>query len=157
MDAVGTQGHRSIDTVRWRLADDARLGDLGRSLAEAGLLRPRLRLGRRHPNRREWSTTATGRQGLRRVREQPAAGSALDGGSALRVALHGREAMPDAGLQAAIFERPLPPVAPGGLRRRLRATQDGDPFHAGYRTSGVIGGAATIAFLEGGAGDGGGF
>jgi hypothetical protein len=158
MDAVGTHGHRSVDTVRWRLADDERLRDLGRSLASAGLLRRRLRLrlGRRNPDRSEWSPTAAGHAALRRATGRPPADPALDGGSALPVALHGRHAMADADLRAAIFERPLPPVAPGGFGRRLRQAEDRNPFSARHRAHGVMGGAATFGFLEGGAGDGGG-
>jgi hypothetical protein len=157
MDAVGTHGHRSIDTIRWRLADDERLRVLGQSLAAAGMLRRRLRLGRRGPHRQAWSATGSGRQALRRILEQPPANHALDGGSALGVALHGRQSMTDAGLRAAIFERPLPPVVPGGLRRRLRKAEDGDPFYGDRRAQGAIGGAAVLGFLEGGGGDGGGF
>jgi hypothetical protein len=157
MDAVGTHGHRSIDTIRWRLAGDERLRDVGRSLAAAGLLRCRLRLGRRNPHRPAWSATGSGRQALLRVLERPPTDPTLDGGSALQVALRGREAMPDTDLRASIFERPLPPVPPGGFRRRLREAGDGDPFYADHRLPGTIGGAVTIGFLEGGAGDGGGF
>jgi hypothetical protein len=159
MDAVGTHGHRSVDTIHWRLAGDERLRELGRSLAAAGLLRRRLRLGRRDPDHPAWSATGSGRQALLRVLEQPPTDPAVDGGSALGVALHGRQAMPDADLRAAIFERPRAPVAPGGIRRRLREAQDGDPFYASYRSYGAIGGAATIGFLDGGGaggGDGGG-
>ncbi len=157
MDAVGTHGPRSVDTIRWRLAGDERLRDLERSLASAGLLRRRLPLGRRHPDRSGWSLTAAGRAALRRATGRPPADPALDGGSALPVALHGRPAMGDADLRAAIFERPLPPVAPGGFGRRLRQAEERDRFHADHRAHGVLGGAATFGFLEGGAGDGGGF
>ncbi len=124
MDAVGTRGHRSVDTVRWRLADDERIAGLGRSLAAAGLLR------------------------------RPA----LDGSGALRVARHGRSALPDMALRAQIFERLLPPVPRDGIARRLRAAADADPRYQAHRTGAAgIGGAAAIGFLEGGGGDGGGF
>jgi hypothetical protein len=72
MDAVGTHGHRSIDTVRWRLTGDARLAELGRSLAAAGLLKRRSSLGRRSTSA-EWTTTPAGREALRQVTDQPPA------------------------------------------------------------------------------------
>ena len=158
MDAVGTRGHRSIDTVRWRLTGDDRLADLGRSLGDAGLLRRRFRLGRRDVDRPAWFPTGSGRQALLEVTEKPPTDPAMDGGSAHLVALHGRQAMPDARLRAAIFERPAPPpVATGGLRRRRREAEDGDPALAAHRTQIALGGAAGLGFLEGGMGDGGGF
>ena len=150
LDAVGTRGHRSVDTIRWRLADDERLTGLGRSLAAAGLLRRRTLRGRE-----AWSPTRAGRHALRRLAAQPPVDRALDGGSALLVALTGREAMPDADLRAAIFERPaLPrgarapdrPSAPG-----MRAGSDSDdPAVAAYQTRNALGGAAGIGFIGGG-------
>src|SRR3954447_10034350 len=38
LDAVGPTGHRSVDTIRWRLLDDDRLLDVGRRLRAAGLV-----------------------------------------------------------------------------------------------------------------------
>jgi hypothetical protein len=157
MDAVGTQGHRSIDTIRWRLADDARISDLGRSLSSAGLLRRRLRFARRGPDGLDWSLTASGREALDRLSERPPTVAALDGGSALQVALHGRTTMPDADLQPSIFERPLPPLPPAergaDVRRRRRDAMDGDPSMAAYRTGGAAGIGGAIGM---GGGDGGG-
>jgi hypothetical protein len=155
MDAVGTRGHRSVDTVRWRLADDERIAGLGRSLAAAGLLRrPLLRRRGGIP----WSVTRSGREALRRAPEQRSADPALDGSGALRVARHGRSALPDMALRAQIFERLLPPVPRDGIARRLRAAADADPRYQAHRTGAAgIGGAAAIGFLEGGGGDGGGF
>ena len=95
MDAVGAEGHRSIDTIRSRLADDARIGALGRSLCSAGLLRRRLRFGHRASDDRDWSLTASGREALDRRAERPSV-RALDRGSTLQVALYGWAAMPDA-------------------------------------------------------------
>lgn len=161
MDAVGTRGHRSIDTIRWRLADDARISDLGRSLSSAGLLRHR-RFGRKGPDGHEWSLTAAGREALDRLTEHPPAVPALDGGSSFRVALFGRAAMPDADLRASIFERPLPPVPPAergtATRRRRRIAEDGDPSLAAYRTRGATayGGFGGADGGGGGGGDGGG-
>ena len=156
LDAVGTHGHRSVDTIRWRLAGDERLTGVGRSLAAAGLLRRTFR------GRETWSPTRAGRQALRRLAVQPPVDRALDGGSALLVALQGRAAMPDAALRAAIFERPALPAATGpGLGRRLlearRLRESDDPTLAAHQTRNALGGAAAIGFLEGGAGDGGGF
>ena len=37
LDAIGPAGHRSIDTIRWRVAGDERLLDVGHRLQEAGL------------------------------------------------------------------------------------------------------------------------
>jgi hypothetical protein len=157
MDAVGTHGHRSIDTVRWRLADDARLGELGRSLAGAGLLKRRSGLGRRGSKASEWTTTASGRDALDRLSERPPTLPTLDGGSAFQVALHGRESMPDADLRASIFEHPLPTVEPRARgaeeRRRRQDVLDGDPAAAAYATRNAIGMGGAIGF---GGGDGGG-
>jgi hypothetical protein len=156
MDAVGTHGHRSVDTVRWRLAGDARLAELGRSLAAAQLLKRRSSLGRRSTSA-EWTTTRAGREALRQVTGQPPATPALDGGSALQVALRGRETMPDAALRASIFEHPLPTVEPRARgaeeRRRRQDVLDGDPTAAAYATRNAIGLGGAIGF---GGGDGGG-
>ena len=161
LDAVGTQGHRSIDTIRWRLADDVRISDLARSLSAAGLLRHR-RFGRKDPDGLEWSLTASGREALDGLAEQPPVDRALDGGSSLRVALFGRGAMPDADLRASIFERPLPPLPPAergaATRRRRRIAEDGDPSLAAYRTRNTAAGYGGAAGFDGGGGgfDGGG-
>ena len=151
LDAVGTRGHRSVDSIRWRLADDDRLTGLGRSLAAAGLLRRRLR------GRDAWSATRAGRGALHRLAAQPPVDRALDGGSALLVALHGRTSMPDAALRAAVFERPsLPKVDGREIRRRRREAELRDPFAAAYHARGAVGGGAAIGFFGGGADVGGG-
>ena len=152
LDAVGTRSHRSVDTIRWRLTGDDRLTGLGRSLASSGLLRRTLR------GREAWSPTRAGRQALQRLAAQPPIDRALDGGSAVLVALGGREAMPDPALRAAIFERPALPKATGGrLREARRPRGSEDPSIAAHQTRNAVGGAAAIGFIEGGAGDGGGF
>jgi hypothetical protein len=157
MDAVGTQGHRSVDTIRWRLAGDERLAGLGASLAAAGLLRRRP-FARRRSDGPTWSTTKAGRQALLNAREHPPADRTLDGGSALAVALDGRRAMPDPARRAEIFERPLPPLPrTSGMGRRIRAADPLDSADAAFRTRTALGGAAAIGFIEGGGGDGGGF
>jgi hypothetical protein len=155
LDAVGTRGHRSVDTIRWRLTGDDRLTGLGRSLASSGLLRRTLR------GRQAWAPTRAGRETLRRLAAQPPADPAHDGGSAVLVALRGRAAMPDPALRAAVFERPASPETTGpGIGRRLREERrlrdSEDPLTA-HHTRNALGGAAAFGFLEGGGGDGGGF
>lgn len=151
LDAVGTRGHRSVDTVRWRLTGDARLTGIGPSLAADGLLRRRTLRGRG-----EWCPTHAGQQLLRRLLAQPPVDPALDGGSALQVALRGREAMADAGLRAAIFDRPALPKPSGrevaGKIRKARRLSD-DPVVAAYQGRTALGGAAGIGFIDGGGGD----
>ena len=155
LDAVGPRGHRSVDTIRWRLADDERLNGLGRSLAAAGLMHRRILRGRG-----TWSPTRAGREELRRLAEQPTVHRALDGGSALQVAMKGRDAMPDADLRASIFERPALPQATGhDVGRRLRDVRrrSDDPAVAAYQAHTALGGAAAFGFFGGdGGGDGGG-
>jgi hypothetical protein len=155
LDAVGTRGHPSVDTIRWRLTDDARLTGLGSSLAADGLLRRRTLRG---PG--AWCPTRTGQQALRRLEAQPRVDRALDGGSALQVALRGRAAMKDADLRAAIFERPaLPKVPAREIGRRLREWRrlSDDPAVAAYQSRTALGGAAGFGFIGGGGdGDGGG-
>lgn len=157
MDAVGTQGHRSVDTIRWRLAGDDRLRERERTLAAAGLLRRRPTLVRRAAAAGR-ATTSSGRRALLEAR-RAAPMPALDGGAAMTVALDGREALPDTALRQAIFERPVPPLPrSSGLGRRLRAAVRRDPEHGIYRTQHTaMGGAAATGFFAGGAGDGGGF
>jgi len=158
MDAVGTRGHRSADTVLWRTAGDERLAGLGASLAAAGLLRRRP-FARTKSGGPTWSTTKAGRQALLHAREHPPADRALDGGSALAVALDGRQAMPDPARRAEIFERPRPPLPrTSGMPRRTRAAELLDAERAASRTHlTAMGGAAAFGSIEGGGGDGGGF
>jgi hypothetical protein len=156
LDAVGTHGHRSIDTIRWRLADDDRIAARGRSLADSGLLqRPRF------ARRASWSPTPAGRQLLARLAAQPPTDHALDGGSALTVALGGREAMTDAELRASIFERPAPPKVPaaeiGRRTREARRNREAeDPRMAAHLSRNAMFGVGEGGGGFGG-GDGGGF
>jgi hypothetical protein len=93
LDAVGPTGHRSVDTVRWRLRDDDRLLDVGRRLREAGLLgRTGAALRILRGDRRALARTRAGSRTLRALREQSATGDP----EMLRVALGGRAAMTDA-------------------------------------------------------------
>jgi hypothetical protein len=123
LDAVGTRGHRSVDVIRWRLADDDRVHAVGRGLAAEGLVSRWsgvLRRGDRPPLR-----TVAGRRALRGW--EPADRS-LDGGSAVLVARHGRAGLTDALLRASVFELLSAPVGPNrseGLRRRISAARAG--------------------------------
>jgi hypothetical protein len=153
LDAIGTRGHPSVDTIRWRLTGDERLTGPGPSLAADGLLRRRTLRGRG-----TWCPTRTGRQVLRQLEAQPPVHRALDGGSALQVALRGRAAMTDADLRAAIFERPaLPTVSGREISRRLREVRrvSDDPVIAAHQGRTALGGAAGFGFIGGGV-DGGG-
>jgi hypothetical protein len=101
-DAVGPSGHRAVDTIHWRLADDHRLLDLGRRLQNYGLV---TRFGARGVKRWKPSEvvrlTGEGRRTLADAREQR---SEMD--DAWRVAFDGRAAMQDARLRTDIFEPP---------------------------------------------------
>ena len=95
LDAVGPTGHRSVDTIRWRLTDDARILDVGRALQRDGLIS-------RSPLRRPGSRpSGADRRILGDLRAQRT--SASDEWS---VALDGRESMLDRELRASIFEPP---------------------------------------------------
>ena len=132
LDAVGTRGHRSVDTIRWRLADDDRVRDVGRRLTAAGLISRWsgvVRRGDRPP-----LLTAAGRRALRTA--ESLADPTLDGGSAVLVARHGRELLADALLRASIFEalpRPSGRSRAAGIRRRLDAVR-------AYHPGGPVGG-----------------
>jgi hypothetical protein len=157
LDAVGPTGHRSVDTVRWRLHDDERLLEVGRRLRQAGLLG---RVGAAIPvmrgDRRALAPTRAGRRTLHALREQPAGVDA----ELLRVALGGRAAMTDEKLRAGIFERPVTTLAPPSGRRSRHDIDHSDPHLAAYRTGGMnpaIGGHVGHGGFDGGGFDGGGF
>lgn len=150
LDAIGSRGHPAVDTVRWRLEKDERVTGLGRSLSEAGLLRRRMLRGRG-----TWCPTRAGREALRLIATQQPVDRSFDGGSAPRVALHGPEAMADARLRTAIFERPGPPeVDRRDVRRRVREAARENRARAAYDIHNAGAGGAAIGFM-GGAGDGG--
>jgi hypothetical protein len=116
LDAIGPTGHRSVETVRWRLATDDRILEVARRLRDAGLLGAGGALG--HAARRSrWRVMPTyaGRHLLHELRDAPPADEVAGGTSAMTVALHGRERMPDQALCASIFEPPPSPVL-GGLK-----------------------------------------
>jgi hypothetical protein len=147
LDAVGPTGHRSVDTVSWRVRDDERLVEIGRRLRREGLLGrlgalPRLARDHRTPTR-------AGRHLLRDVRERPATGDA----EVLRVALGGPAAMTDQRLRAEIFERPTTTLAPPTRGGRSHHDIDhSDPRLAAYRTGGTAATAGVYGILKGGIG-----
>src|SRR3712207_7115736 len=85
LDAIGPAGHRSVDTIRWRLAGDERIGDVDRRLRQRGLLRPRGPLAFLRREAAPVSPTRSGRRLLARLRDEH---GAID--DAWRVALGGR-------------------------------------------------------------------
>ena len=142
MDAIGTRGHRSVDVVRWRLADDDRVLSIGRRLATAGLVRRWRVVPRR--TARAAVLTAAGRRTLRALVSEPPRDPALDGGTALLVALHGRARLSDDLRRSFLFEPVRVPTAKeraAGIRRRLDGLS-GDPSYArgGVGDGGVGGG-----------------
>jgi hypothetical protein len=122
LDAIGPAGHRSVDTVRWRVADDPRVLELGRRLLIDGLLAPggRLPVPRRGSPRSR--PTHAGRKALRALHAAPPDDRVAAGTSAMRVALGGRQQMRDRDLCTAVFEplRPDGPVRGRRLSRRMR-------------------------------------
>ena len=105
LDAVGTVGHRSADTIRWRVAGDERLLDVVHRLQHEGLLGRTHRLvphfsgGRSSP-----APTGEGRRLLRELESHPPADSIAPATDAMLVALGGPEHLPDQALRKAIFE-----------------------------------------------------
>jgi hypothetical protein len=148
LDAVGTRGHRSVDVVRWRLADDDRVRAIGRRLITAGLL-SRWTVVRRRTDRAP-IPTAAGRHMLQTLVAAPPSDPSWDGGTAVSVALHGRERVSDElgrSLLFGAFPVPTARERAEGLRRRLDAPRN-DPFYAR--------GSGGDAPAGGGWGDGGG-
>lgn len=146
LDAVGDRGHRSVDTITWRLAGDERLTGLADPLMAAGLLRRRLRPG--HP---AWTPTHAGHQTLVGLAARSPAHRALDGGSGLAVALHGRAGMTDRRRCSEIFERSLTTLGPPG-RRHSHDIDHSDPRLAAYRTGGTAASAGAYLGVTNGGG-----
>jgi hypothetical protein len=143
LDAIGPTGHRSVDTVHWRVIDDDRLLDVGRRLQRAGLLSRHLH---RFPHGDHApAPTHEGRRTLRAVREEPGSGDA----EVRRVALDGRDAMSDPRLCAEIFELPTTSLTPPRRGHRSHDVDHSDPKLAAYRR----GGSAASAGVYGGVGD----
>jgi hypothetical protein len=140
LDAVGPTGHRSVDTIRWRLAGDGRLLDIGRRLQHEGLLGhthrlvPHLSGGRSSP-----APTGEGRRLLRRLEAEPAADHVAPGTDAILVALRGHDWLPDPAFSAAIFEehRMVRPLARGS-RSAHRAEAAAEAQRDVLRTPGLI-------------------
>jgi hypothetical protein len=130
LDAVGPLGHRSVDTICWRLVEDERLLDIGRRLHKAGLLG---RLGAAvsvlHHDRRALAPTRAGHRVLRELGDHPALGDP----EAVRVALGGRGAMTDQKLRADIFERPVTTLGPAAPRHSRHDIDHSDPKLAAFR------------------------
>jgi hypothetical protein len=128
LDAMGTTGRRSIDTINWRLSGDDRLDDLGRRLHKAGLVGRTAAVGTfLHGPHRALAATRAGRRLLEAAARTPAPDAEV-----VRVALGGRAAMADARLRAEIFEPP--PLL----------QVDRDPSRAAYRTGDAALGAESV-------------
>jgi hypothetical protein len=152
LDAVGPSGHRSVDTIRWRLVGDERLLDVGRRLEREHLLG---RIGALFPRGRGGHRALAPTRAGKRVLQDHAE-RLLGDPEAARVALRGREAMTDTKLRAGIFEPPDTTQALPPGRRRSRPDYSDDPNVAAHRT-GAAGIAGAFIGFEGGGGDGGGF
>src|SRR5688572_28023999 len=148
LDAVGTHGHRSVDTIRWRLRDDERLSAIGRRLADGGLLHrtPWPRAARSDGPRP--ARTRKGNGALAVVAAARAADTAHDPTGAFLVALRGRDAL-EPRRRAAIFERPQTALRPAPKGRRSRDIDHSDPHLAAYRTGGTAATAGARVFLDG--------
>jgi hypothetical protein len=142
LDAVGTTGHRSVDTIRWRVRDDERLRAVEQRLADAGLV-----------HRLPW--THRGRPVTRTHKGNAALAAAAaptdpvdDPTSALLVAVRGIGAMPDPTRRSAIFELPRTTNTAATGRRRSRDIDHSDPRLAAYRTGGTAATAGAHADLD---------
>lgn len=156
LDAVGPTGHRSVDTVHWRMLHDDRLLQVGRRLQDRGLLARHAGVAGLRAGRRELTPTRAGRQALAAAGDAPGVDA-----DAMRVALGGRSAMLDVTLRTAVFEPPrTPPVVPPRRRRSPRDYSDDPQVAAYYAGAAGLGGGlvfgATGGFDGGGGGDGGG-
>jgi len=156
LDAIGSRGHRTVATVRWRLASDDRLTAVLGRLERDGLLRPSAS-SRKPRSWQAFALTGEGRRTLRHLRSHPPADRVADRTSAMQVALCGPDAMADQELRSALFEPVGPP--PGrwlaSWRRDPSAevyVYNGHSAGAGLMFGGGLGGDCG----GGGGGDGGG-
>lgn len=147
LDAVGTRGYRSVDGIGMRFLHDRRLDQEFRHLTSDGLVRraiPARLVGRTHAH-----TTAAGRRALRQFADTTAG----NGGSAVQVALRGRDAMTDESLRARIFDRAPVVLPPRSARRpseEVDPTQLGQPPYGAGRDA--IAAEARIGSTRGGYG-----
>ncbi len=123
LDACGPAGHRSVETVCWRVAEDPRLAGLAARLERDGLLAPAGRWSRLRSRGGRPAPTAAGRRALRALRAAPPADAVAAGTSAMRVALGGRDGMPDRALREAVFVEPRPERLPRGRGLPGRMTE----------------------------------
>lgn len=154
LDAIGTRGHRTADTIRWRVMEDDRLHAVGRRLVEAGLM---LRIPwprALRPDGRILTRTRHGTSALAVAAAARTSDPAHDPTGALLVAVAGVAAMPDRALRSAIFERPQTTLGAPAGRRRSRDIDHSDPRLAAYRTSGTAATAGTWVFFDGSSGAG---
>lgn len=155
LDALGARRSKRVDTVWWRLVRDRRLESLRFHLRSDDLLAARTGLGLPDRDDRP-ARTAAGRHLLRELRSAPPRGAAWE------VALHGRGALTDLSLRAALegqsrpaAERPMPRWS----RRRTRdpARDLGTAAGGGAAYTGTFGGGWSGGGWDGGCGgDGGG-
>lgn len=127
LDAVGTRGYRSVDGIGVRFLHDRRLDSEFRHLTSGGLVRrayPARLVGKTHAH-----TTAAGRRALQQFADHPPA----DGGGAVQVALHGRDAMPDGRLRAQIFDRDPVVLPPRSARRPSHEIDPSELAQAAHR------------------------
>ena len=153
LDAVGTRGHRSVDTIRWRVVEDDRLHAIGRRLVEGGLMHQSPGRGR-SAGRTALTRTRHGTERARRRGGRPYADPAHDPTGALLVAVSGIGG--DAGPRhcgprsSSCRRRRL--GAPAG--RRSRDIDHSDPRLAAYRTGGTAATAGSWVFFDGSSGAG---
>jgi hypothetical protein len=139
LDAVGPTGHRSVETVRWRLETDDRILDVSRRLRDEGLLGAGGTVGP-VARRSRWrlAPTYAGRHVLHELCDDPPVDGVAGGTSAMTVALHGRERMPDQALCRSIFEPPPSPVAAGFTGKPPPELDYADGWVAAQRTRALI-------------------
>jgi hypothetical protein len=138
LDAVGPTGQRSVETIRWRLAADDRILDVLRRLRDAGLLGAGTVVPVARRSRWRVAPTYAGRHLLHELRDDPPSDDVAGGTSAMTVALHGREHMPDQALAASIFEPPPSSVVAGLSGHPPADLEYADGFAAAQRTRAAI-------------------
>lgn len=142
LDAVGTRGYRSVDGIAVRFLHDRRLDQEFRHLTSDGLVRrayPARLVGRTQAH-----TTAAGRRALQEFGDHAPA----DGGSAVQVALHGRDAMPDHRLHDEIFAPRSVELPPRRDRQPSRTVDPSQLSGAPYRKSGTSESATDATFFD---------